>query len=211
MRKGPLQFQILEVGPLAANCIIAWDGVLAEGIVVDPGDEPGRIMDFINGSALKVKYIVCTHAHFDHVGAVPEVKAATGAPVAVHEDEMEIYGGVKDQAAFWGYELDPLPPPDVLLKDGDAINIGAVRLEVMHTPGHSPGGICIVGYGAVFSGDTLFNSGIGRTDGPGCSHAQLMASIRSKLLALPDKTVVLPGHGPGTTIGQERMVNPFLR
>ncbi|MDA8172213.1 MAG: MBL fold metallo-hydrolase [Nitrospiraceae bacterium] len=210
MQKGPLQFKVLEVGPLAANCIIVWEKISAGAVVVDPGDEPDRIMDFINNSALKVKYIVCTHAHFDHVGAIPEVKAATGAPVAVHADELEIYQGVKDQAALWGYSLAPLPPPDVLLRDGDFINIGALRFEVIHTPGHSPGGICLYGENVAITGDTLFAGSIGRTDFYGGDYGLIMRSLR-RLAALPEDTLLLPGHGPSSTIGEEIKNNPFYQ
>lgn len=210
MRNGTLQWQTLEVGPLAANCIAAWDGRSAEGIIIDPGDEPDLIIGLIKDKALKVKFIVCTHAHFDHVGAIPEVKAATGAPVAVHEAEIEIYHGVRDQAALWGYSVDPLPPPDLLLKNADVINLGDLRLEVIHTPGHSPGGICLYGGGVAFTGDTLFAGSIGRTDFYGGDYGLIMRSLR-RLAALPEETIVVPGHGPSSTIGEEVKSNPFYQ
>ncbi|MDA8388168.1 MAG: MBL fold metallo-hydrolase [Nitrospiraceae bacterium] len=205
-----MRFEILAVGPLAANCVIIWERQSLGAIVVDPGDEPERIVDLINDSSLKVGCIVCTHAHFDHVGAVPELKEATGAPVALHADEIEIYSGVRDQAALWGYEIDPLPPPDVFLKDGDYVEVGAVRMEVIHTPGHSPGGICLYGPGLAVTGDTLFAGSIGRTDFYGGDHGLIMRSLR-RLAALPGDTIVLPGHGPSSTIGEEVENNPFYQ
>ena len=210
MRKGPLQFEILVVGPLAANCIIIWEGRTSGAIVVDPGDEPERILDFIRGRSLKVECIVCTHAHFDHAGAVPEVKEATGAPVALHAGEIEIYEGVRDQAALWGHEIGPLPPPDILLENGDFISMGEARLEVIHTPGHSPGGISLYGFGLAATGDTLFAGSIGRTDFYGGDRELIMRSLR-RLAALPADTLVLPGHGPSSTIGEEIKNNPFYQ
>ncbi|MBM3132576.1 MAG: MBL fold metallo-hydrolase [Chloroflexi bacterium] len=205
-------YRRIEVRPFGTNCYLVASNQTRDGMVIDSAGDAMRILSNTSELGLKIKAIVATHTHPDHLGAVRFIKDSTGAPFMVHRAEA---GNLEHPAYAQMTSLDPTlrppPPPDRLLQDGDRIEIGDLTFHVMHTPGHSPGGICIVGYGAVFSGDTLFNLGIGRTDGPGCSHEQLMASIRSKLLALPDKTTVLPGHGPGTTIGQERMMNPFLR
>ena len=182
-------------------------------MIIDPGAEAGRILKTVERLGLSISLIVATHTHTDHIAAVAQVKEATGADYAVHEAE-----GTKKMTPALNRMLGPvlggslrsLPEPDRLLDDGDIIEIGELRFTVLHTPGHSPGGICLQGHGVVFCGDTLFNLSIGRTDFPGCSHAQLMDSIRNKLMTLPDDTKVFPGHGPETTIGLEREWNPFL-
>ncbi|HHN64750.1 MAG TPA: MBL fold metallo-hydrolase, partial [Nitrospirae bacterium] len=194
--------------PLQANCFILYDTDTKETIVVDPGDEPDRIIDFINDRKLKVKYILCTHAHFDHVGAVPELKEHTGALLLIHEEELEIYNAAKDMAAFFGYDISELPPPDRTLKEGDELRIGRKSFTILHTPGHSPGGICLFGNGLVVTGDTLFAGSVGRTDFHGGSLSKLRESFQ-RLMSLPEDTVVLPGHGPTSTIGRERRENFF--
>jgi len=198
----------LVVGPLENNCFIIADENTKEGLVVDPGDEPDRILDLINKNSFNIKYIVCTHAHFDHVGAVPDLKKETGAKIVIHRDELEIYKSTKDQAAIWGYKLDPLPEPDMFVSEGDKIEVGDLRFEILHTPGHSPGGICLYGEGILITGDTLFAGSVGRTDFYGGDMEKLKRSFR-RLLSLSDKIKVLPGHGPETTIGQERTDNFF--
>ena len=210
MQKDRMRFSVMAVGPLAANCIVVWDPVSKEGIIVDPGGEPDILLGFMEKEGISVKLIVCTHAHFDHVGAVPEIRERTGAAIAVHKDEMELYVGVADQAALWGYSLEPLPPADRLLEDGDRLEAGSVRLKVLHTPGHSPGGICLYGEDIVITGDTLFEGSIGRTDFYGGNHALMIKSL-ARLAALPLETVVLPGHGSTSTIGNELKNNPFYQ
>ena len=205
-----MRFKAFSVGPLAANCIVVWDARSKEGMVVDPGDEADTIMEFVGKEGISVRHIVCTHAHFDHVGAIADVKESTGALVSVHKDEMGLYEGVSDQAALWGYAVDPLPPPDRFLEDGDYLEVGGLRLKVIHTPGHSPGGICLYGEGVVITGDTLFLGSIGRTDFYGGNHGLIMKSL-GKLASLPPETIVLPGHGPSSTIGEEVKNNPFYQ
>ncbi len=202
----------LEVGPFASNCYIIGDESTKEGMIIDPGAEANRILSKVKDLGLNIKYIVLTHAHIDHVGAVKEVKDATGAELAIHtDDEKYLQAGPSPEAAVFFSNMSPPPPPDILLKGGDSIDVGNLHFLVLHTPGHSLGCICLLYNGVVFSGDTLFNFGIGRTDFPGGSYNQLLNSIHTKLMILPDNTVVYPGHGPQTTIGMERRGNPFLR
>ncbi|NOZ26371.1 MAG: MBL fold metallo-hydrolase [Nitrospirae bacterium] len=203
-----LEIRDLVVGPLEVNCYILHDSESKEAIVVDPGDEPERILDLLKPDGLEVTHIVCTHTHFDHVGAIPELKEATKARIVIHEKESEIYEAARDMAAFWGYDVDPLPPPDVFVSEGDEIKTGNLMFRIMHTPGHSPGGICLYGNGVVVTGDTLFAGSVGRTDFPGGDPDLLKESFR-RLIALPEETVVLPGHGPRSTIGREKRENFF--
>lgn len=182
-------------------------------MIIDPGAEAKLILKTVDRLGLSIILIVATHTHTDHIAVVAQVKEAIGADYAVHEAE----GAKKTTPALnrmlgpvLGGSLRSVPKPDRLLCDGDVIEIGELRFVVLHTPGHSPGGICLQGHGVVFCGDTLFNLSIGRTDFPGCSHTRLMDSIRTKLMTLPDDTKVYCGHGPETTIGIEREWNPFL-
>jgi glyoxylase-like metal-dependent hydrolase (beta-lactamase superfamily II) len=197
----------LVVGPFASNCYIVGSESDNEGMIIDPGASTEQILSSIKELGLNIRLIVLTHGHMDHIGGVKGVKEATGAELAIHSDDARF---LRRLSLSTVYNLSFPPPPERLLKDGDSIDIGGLHFTVLHTPGHSPGGICLLGHGVLFSGDTLFNYGIGRTDFPGCSHNQLMDSISTKLMALPDDTVVYPGHGPDTTIGTERRENPFL-
>ena len=198
----------LVVGTLENNCYSIADEITKETLVIDPGDEPDRILELINENNFKVKYILCTHAHLDHVGAVPDIKKETGAKIVIHRDEYKIYKGASEQAAIRGYELDPLPEPDMFISDGDKLEIGNLKLEVLHTPGHSPGGICLYGEGILITGDTLFAGSVGRTDFYGGDIEKLKKSFK-RLISLPDKVKILPGHGPESTIGKEKETNFF--
>ncbi len=200
----------LVLGPLDSNCFIVGAEPDKAGMIIDPADEAQVIFKTVRELGLDIKYIVLTHGHLDHIGALKEVRDKIGAEVAVHGADVSL---LKDHSLgnlFGLFYPEPLPP-DRLLEDGDSLDVGDLRFQVLHTPGHSPGGICLLGHGVVFSGDTLFNYGIGRTDLPGGSYSQLMNSIHTKLMVLPDDTVVYPGHGPDSTIGAERKGNPFLR
>ena len=199
----------LVVGPLAANCYLVGSEASKEGMIIDPGDEAEAILENIKDLELDIKSIVLTHGHIDHIGALKEVKGATGAEVAIHSDDVQALQQ-NSVGAMFGLSYPTPPPPDRLLQDGDSVDIGDLHFSVLHTPGHSPGCICLLGGGVVFSGDTLFNFGIGRYDLPGGNYSQLMDSIHTKLMVLPDNTAVYPGHGPDTTIGTERQGNPFL-
>ena len=200
----------LVVGPLASNCYIVSPESNKEGMIIDPGAEAAVILKKVSDLELDIKYIVLTHGHIDHIGAVKEVKEATGAEVAIHADDAPALQGQSFFAEQFGLSFQTPPPPDRLLQGGDSIDIGDLHFLVLHTPGHSAGGICLLGQGVLFSGDTLFNFGIGRYDLPGGDYYQLMNSIHTKLMVLPDETAVYPGHGPSTTIGAERQSNPFL-
>lgn len=196
------------VGPLESNCYLIADEHSKETLVVDPGDEPDRILDFVHKNSLHVKHIVCTHAHFDHVGALSEIKQATGASIVIHRDEDEIYRSTREQAVSWGFELDDLPEPDMLVSDGDILEIGSLKFMIIHTPGHSPGGICLSGEDILITGDTLFSGSVGRTDLHGGDIMQLKKSFK-RIMSLSENITVLPGHGPETTIGREKKENFF--
>ena len=201
--------KLLVVGPLASNCYIVGDEATNEGVIVDPADEAEIILQSVAEFGLTIRSIILTHGHPDHIAALKEVKEATGAEIAVHTGDSE-YHRQQALALTFGFHCPSPPPPDRLLKDGDSLDVGELRFKVIHTPGHTPGGICLFGHGVLFSGDTLFNRGIGRYDLPGGDYAQLMNSLQATLMALPDETIVYPGHGPKTTIGAERRDNPFL-
>ncbi len=205
--------KMLVVGPFATNCYIVGSSSTKQGMIIDPGAEAETILGTVQQMGLSISLIVITHAHMDHVGALRAVQEKTNAQFAVHEAEKGfVFSAPMRMLTSVGLTPFKSPPkPDRLLKDGDSIDIGDLHFEVLYTPGHSSGGISLAGHGVVFSGDTLFNFGIGRTDFPGCSHERLMKSIREKLMVLPDETIVYPGHGPATTIGNEREWNPFLR
>jgi len=199
----------LVVGPLENNCFIVADEKIKECIVIDPGDEPDRILDLIKENDFQVKYIVCTHAHFDHIAAISEIKEATRATIVIHRDDVGIYNSSKEHARLWGFELESQPAPDRFVSEGDSVEVGDLRFEVLHAPGHSPGGICLYGEGIVITGDTLFAGSVGRTDLPGGDIRKLKQSFK-RLMSLADEVRVLPGHGPESTIGRERADNFFV-
>jgi glyoxylase-like metal-dependent hydrolase (beta-lactamase superfamily II) len=198
------------VGPLASNCYIVVDDVVPEGIIIDPGDEAGAILERVGELGIGIKYILLTHGHLDHIAATADIKEATGARMVVHTEEAD---GLNDKTLglFTGETLPKVPRSDWWLRGWESIEFGSLSFTVLHTPGHSPGGICLLGEGALFSGDTLFYRGIGRSDLPGGDLEKLLQSIHTRLLILPDETVVYPGHGPQTNIGDERRSNPFLQ
>ncbi|MCG8688624.1 MAG: MBL fold metallo-hydrolase [Desulfobacterales bacterium] len=203
--------QKMEVGPIMANCFILGCEKTKEAAVIDPGDDADRILMALAKAELKVKYLINTHGHFDHVGANKRMKETTGAQIAVHPDDEPMLVELSRSAAMFGLSAENSPPADILLKDGDEISFGEITLKVIHTPGHSPGGICLYTPGHLFAGDTLFMGSIGRTDLPGGDYDTLISSIKTKLLDLDDDTVVYTGHGPETSIGNEKRMNPFLR
>ena len=196
-------FKGFELGPFMTNCYLVGDEETREGMIIDPGAEAEALKGEIEKASLKIKLIVLTHGHIDHIGAV--------AQFAYHAQEATTIQGRVNSYVMMGRPAPSIPEADRLLQGGDTLELGKLRFTVLHTPGHSPGGICLLSDDVVFTGDTLFNSSIGRTDIPGGNTSQLLNSIHTKLMVLPDSTVVLPGHGPQTTIGQEREWNPFLR
>jgi hydroxyacylglutathione hydrolase len=216
--------EVLPVGWLQCNCSILGDPETREALVLDPGDEVERVLEVLKRHLLNVKAIVSTHAHIDHVGGLHRLQQATGAPVLMHGDDLELYRHLDEQAAWLGVPPPPAARVDQLLREGDTVRWGNYAAGILHTPGHTPGSISlylpvnrVVGPeaaergGTLFAGDTLFAGSIGRTDLWGGSMTDILRSIRSKLLVLPDETLVYPGHGPATTIGQERVSNPFLQ
>jgi hydroxyacylglutathione hydrolase len=202
--------ETLVVGPFASNCYIVGSKSSKQGIIIDPGAEAKVILKTVKDLGLTIPLIVVTHTHIDHVGALTPVKDETGAEFALYNSEAASGVFSRMLSSMSGGSLNQLPKPDRLLKDGDTIDIGGLHFTVLYTPGHSPDGISLYGHKIVFTGDSLFNYGIGRTDFPGCSYDQLMESIQNKLMTLPDETIVYPGHGPSSTIGEERKGNPFL-
>jgi hydroxyacylglutathione hydrolase len=203
--------ETLLVGPLGVNCYILGDEKTHGAIVIDPGGNARDILAAIEKHHLKVSAIVNTHAHFDHVTALHAIRAETGAPFVLHEDEVAMLRVAQSSAAMFGLAISEQSPPERTVRDGDRVEAGEIALTVLHTPGHTPGGICLLCDKQVFVGDTLFQGSIGRTDFPGGDYAMLMRSIRDKLLPLAEETVVHPGHGAATTIGEEKLLNPFLR
>ena len=213
--------EILPVGWLQCNCSIVGDPKTREAIVIDPGDEVESILEIIARHNLKVQAILNTHAHIDHVGGLRKVQEATGAPVLMHPGDLELYRHLDRQAEWLGMRVPAMAEVDGLLCEGDTVRWGRYVARILHTPGHTQGSVSLylpadaaveeVEPGRLFAGDTLFAGSIGRTDLPGGSFEDIMRSIHAKLLALPDETLVYPGHGPATTIGEERETNPFLR
>lgn len=203
----------LVVGPIGANCIILGCDVTREAAVIDPGDDARRILEALAAEKLTVKAIINTHGHFDHVGANKKLKEATGADIMIHKADASMLAELSVTAMAFGLRAENSPPADRLLQDGDTITFGEQSLTVLHTPGHTPGGITLYSKEekVVFAGDTLFYGSIGRTDLPGGNYGTLISSIKTKLFALPDETVVYTGHGPKTTIGTEKQYNPFLK
>jgi len=204
-------FEGFGVGPIEANCYIIGDEQTKEAVVVDPGAEGSRILNRLEKKGLQCKYIVLTHGHMDHVGALNEVREATGAEVMIHKaDAGMLTSPSQNLSLFMGAKLK-FKEADKLLEDGDKIQLGGITIEVLHTPGHTLGGICLkLDDKNIITGDTLFAGSVGRSDFPGGSHEQLINSIKTKLMAYPDDTKVYPGHGPSSTIGSEKKHNPFL-
>lgn len=198
------------VGPIRSNSYLLFDPEAGEGVIIDAGDEAHAILGMLS-PGIRVRYIVATHGHFDHVSAIDEVREALGARFYIHEAEKEILELTPQLSLRWVGVSYQAPEPDGFLHDGDIIDVGGMRVRVIHTPGHSPGSICLYVDDVLFSGDTLFAGSVGRTDAPGGSMEILAASIRERLYVLDDDVTVYPGHGPPTTIGVEKRTNPFVK
>jgi glyoxylase-like metal-dependent hydrolase (beta-lactamase superfamily II) len=214
---GPLTFTYNEgmhiesiiVGQLDTNCVIITDTKTRDACVIDPGDDPEKITTYIDANNLRPAYILFTHAHYDHVCAARELKEKYHAGIVMHEDEKTRYEDTKKLCMSWGYDEEDFPLPDLYVRDGDVIEVGNLRFSVIHTPGHTPGSICLFGNGVLVTGDTLFRGSAGRTDLPGGNSEHLLRSLK-KLMRLPDTTRVLCGHDHETTIRDERETNPFM-
>jgi hydroxyacylglutathione hydrolase len=205
-----LEVVSLPNGQLSQNCYLVADRRTREAVIIDPGEEPSMFLAELDTRAWALRAIWLTHAHVDHIIGVGAVKQATGVPIHLHPLDRRIYDALPQFGAWLGKELEPPPPPDVALEAGDRLGVGGLEFEVRFTPGHSPGSVSFVGNGMVFGGDVLFSGSVGRTDLPGGDFATLMSTIHTQFLSLPDSTVVHSGHGPDTTIGIERLTNPFI-
>lgn len=202
--------QDIVVGPLQVNCYIVGCETTKEALVIDPGEDGERILQAVAAAGLTVKMIVNTHGHFDHVGANALLVEKTGAPLYIHVSDAPFLPRIREHAAGYGLKVRVSPPPDRVLHGGETLKVGTLSVSVIHTPGHTPGGICLYVEGHLFSGDTLFADSVGRTDLTGGNHEDLVEGIRNKLFILPDSTIVHPGHGADTTIGREKHHNPFV-
>jgi len=204
--------ETFPIGPLQCNCTILGDPATKEAIVIDPGEEIGRIHRRLTDLGLKLKQILITHAHIDHVGGALRLKQLTGAPILLNENDLPLLQMMEMQAGWLGMPTPETAPPDESLRDGMRVGLDSYPADVLHTPGHTQGSVCLhfVPMKMLIAGDTLFAGSIGRTDLPGGNGRQLIDSIHTRLLVLPEETHVIPGHGPATTIGLEKDSNPFL-
>lgn len=210
---GVLEIEQIIVGSMGVCCYIAYCSETKTAAVIDPGGDVERILEIIENDGLNVKYIIATHGHPDHVCGNRPLKDATGAEIIMHSADTEFFGKPEVSSYFSMLGLEASPPADINVEDGDMITLGREEFKVIHTPGHTPGGMCLLNGKNLITGDTLFVGGLGRTDFPGGSHQELLDSIHRKLLILPEDTVVWPGHGYGgskSTIGEEKRSNPFL-
>jgi hydroxyacylglutathione hydrolase len=217
MSASSILIETFPVGPLQCNCTILGDSATGEAIVIDPGDEITRIQSRLTKLGLKLKQILITHAHIDHIGGALKLKRLTGAPILLNENDLPLLQMMEMQAAWLGIDTPETASPDASLHDGMKVGLESFPAQVLHTPGHTQGSVCLhftsipqMKDGLLIAGDTLFAGSIGRTDLPGGNGRQIIDSIRTRLLVLPEDTRVLPGHGPATTIGEEKQSNPFL-
>jgi hydroxyacylglutathione hydrolase len=205
--------ETFAVGPLQCNCTLICDENTKEALIIDPGDEVPLIAKRLEKHSAQLKQIIVTHAHIDHVGGALRLKRLTGAPIYLNQNDLPLLKMMEMQAGWIGIEAPEVVPPDVSAEDGTIIGLSAIPATVLHTPGHTPGSICLhfSSQALLIAGDTLFAGSIGRTDLPGGDSSKILRSIHEKILVLPDETAVIPGHGVKTTIARERIQNPFLK
>ncbi len=206
-----MRMKSFTVGPLGVNCYVLQDDFSDAGLVIDPGGNAEELLQYLKQEHISLQTIVNTHGHGDHIGADDRLRQATGARLLIHAADAPMLADARaNLSAYMGFTVQAAPT-DAFLQDGETLQVGHMSFTVLHTPGHSPGGICLFGEGVLFSGDSLFAESIGRCDFPGASETELVAALQKKILPLPDDVKVYPGHGPGTTIGWERQHNPYLQ
>jgi hydroxyacylglutathione hydrolase len=208
---GAMDYERVVVGALETNCYLVYCKQTMDCAVVDPGAEPEKIVHVIEQKGLRPSVLINTHGHVDHVGANQDIKEKYDIPLCIHSLDRSLLRNILNSTMGFFMGAKKSPPPDRFIEEGEEIHIGNSRLKVIHTPGHSPGSVSLSGDGFLLSGDVLFCGGVGRTDLPGGSWAELEKSIKNKIYSFPDDTLILPGHGPLTTIGQEKKSNPFVR
>lgn len=206
-----MNYELIVVGALETNCYLVFCEETKECAIVDPGADSDKIFALISKKDLKPVVILNTHGHIDHIGANRDMKEKFNVPLRIHSLESTLLGKVQEMGLSFFFQVKTSPPADSFLEDGEKIEIGKSYLQVLHTPGHSPGSVSFIGDGFLLSGDTLFCGGVGRTDLPGGNWQEMENSLINKILTMPDKTIVLPGHGPSTFVGQEKRTNPFIR
>lgn len=206
-----MKFESVIVGPLETNCYLLYCPETLECAVVDPGAEPPKIFRLIASKGLQPVLLLNTHGHIDHIGANKDIKDKFEIPLCIHRHDEPMLKNIQQSELSFFLGAQDSPPPDQYLEDGETIKVGHSSLRIIHTPGHSPGSVSFLGDGFFLSGDTLFFGGVGRTDLPGGSWPELVDSIKTKILTMPDEMIVLPGHGPFTTVGQEKRSNPFVQ
>lgn len=206
-----MRMKSFTVGPLGVNCYVLQDDFSDAGLVIDPGGNAEELLQYLKQEHISLQTIVNTHGHGDHIGADDRLRQATGARLLIHAADAPMLADARaNLSAYMGFTVQAAPT-DAFLQDGETLQVGHMSFTVLHTPGHSPGGICLFGEGVLFSGDSLFAESIGRCDFPGASETELVAALQKKILPLPDDVKVYPGHGPGTTIGWERQHNSYLQ
>lgn len=201
----------LVVGPIEENCYVLKDEETGEGIIIDAGDNGQEILAYVRDNGIDIKLLVNTHGHWDHIGAVDVLRDALGVQLAIHREDATMLTASEEEMAVYSVFVGKKKPAEILLEDGDVINFGKSSLKVIHTPGHTKGGICLYGGGCLFSGDTLFASSVGRTDLPGGDYHEILHSVNVALAQVADETKVYPGHGPASRMGRERRCNPYLQ
>ena len=201
----------LVVGPIEENCYVLKDEETNEGVIIDAGDNGQEILAYVKDNGIDVKLLVNTHGHWDHIGAVDVLRDALGVQLAIHREDAHMLTASEEEMAVYSVFVGKKKPAEILLEDGDVISFGKSSLKVIHTPGHTKGGICLYGGGCLFSGDTLFASSVGRTDLPGGDYHEILHSVNVALAQVADETKVYPGHGPASRMGRERRCNPYLQ